>query len=113
MPENADPNLCTHIIYAFAKVVDDQLIPYEWNDENSEWSKGLYQRTMDLKLINPKLKVLIGVGGWNHGPGPFSIMVHNVTMRRNFVKNSLEFLKKHKFDGLGKKYWLFKMRIKI
>ena len=39
-PENIDPKLCTHIIYAFAKVVEDRLEPYEWNDEDSEWSKG-------------------------------------------------------------------------
>jgi chitinase len=39
-PENIDPNLCTHIIYAFAKIVEDRLEPYEWNDEDSEWSKG-------------------------------------------------------------------------
>lgn len=40
-PENIDPKLCTHIIYAFAKVVEDRLEPYEWNDEDSEWSKGV------------------------------------------------------------------------
>lgn len=39
-PENIDPNLCTHIIFAFAKVERDSLEPYEWNDEDSEWSKG-------------------------------------------------------------------------
>jgi chitinase len=39
-PENVDPNLCTHIVYAFAKVVGDNIEPYEWNDADSAWSKG-------------------------------------------------------------------------
>jgi hypothetical protein len=28
-----------------------------------EFSKGLYQKTIDLKLKNPSLKVLLAVGG--------------------------------------------------
>ena len=36
---------------------------YERNDENMEFSKGLYQKTIDLKLKNPSLKVLLAVGG--------------------------------------------------
>jgi hypothetical protein len=39
------------------------LAAYEWNDENMDWSKGLYQKTIDLKLKNPSLKVLLAVGG--------------------------------------------------
>jgi len=39
-PENIDTNLCTHIIFAFAKIVDNSLVAIEWNDEDSEWSKG-------------------------------------------------------------------------
>ena len=33
-PENIDPNLCTHIVYAFAKLNVDRLETYEWNDES-------------------------------------------------------------------------------
>ena len=29
-------------------------------------------------------------------------MVHNEIARQNFVKNAIEYLKTHKFDGLGK-----------
>jgi GH18 family chitinase len=100
-PENLSPNLCTHVVFAFAKINKDLIEPYEWNDENTEWSKGLYHRTISLKKLNPKLKVLIGIGGWNHGPSEFSNMVHNEHLRSNFVKNSVSFLKKNSFDGLG------------
>jgi chitinase len=100
-PENIDANLCTHIIYSFAKISGDRLAPYEWNDEDTDWSRGMYSRMMALKAQNPSLKVLIAVGGWNHGGAPFSIMVHDNGMRSNFVRNSIDFLKKNGFDGLG------------
>jgi hypothetical protein len=62
-PENVDPFLCTHIIFAFADLIDDRLVPFEWNDHSNPWLKGLYERTIDLKKINPNLKVLLAVGG--------------------------------------------------
>lgn len=33
-PKNVDPNLCTHLIYAFAKLTNYQLDKFEWNDES-------------------------------------------------------------------------------
>ena len=41
-PENIDPNLCTHIIYSFAKLIGNKLAAYEWNDESTAWMKGMY-----------------------------------------------------------------------
>jgi len=40
-PENIDPFLCTHIIYAFGKVSGLYIKPYEWNDESTDWQKGI------------------------------------------------------------------------
>ena len=65
-PENIDPFLCTHVIYAFAKLSDDyQLRPFEWNDDDSVvgQGQGMYQRLVKLKDKNPKLKIMIAVGG--------------------------------------------------
>ena len=33
--ENVDPFLCTHIMYAFGKVVGNSIDAYEWNDKTS------------------------------------------------------------------------------
>jgi chitinase len=55
--------LCTHIIYAFAKIEAGKLAAFEWNDENTDWMQGMYQKTVNLKLKNPNLKVMIAVGG--------------------------------------------------
>jgi len=79
---------------------EGEIEPYEWNDENTAWSKGLYQKTIDLKVQNPDLKVLLAVGGWNHGSGPFSKMAAKEITRAKFIRNTVSYLKKHKFDGL-------------
>jgi len=101
-PEDIDPNLCTHIIFAFAKINDNsELEAFEWNDMSTEWSKGMYERTMALKEKNKDLKIMLAVGGWNMGSLPFSNMVSNDAKRKNFVKKTVQFMKTHKFDGLG------------
>ena len=61
VPEDIDPLLCTHVTFAFAKVVpvDNEwtLQSFEWNDLDTEWSEGLYTRINNLKKVNPILKV--------------------------------------------------------
>merc|ERR1711910_199411 len=97
-PEQIDPHLCTHIIYAFAKLGrNHELAMYEWNDDK------LYPRMMALKEKNPKLKISLAVGGWNHEngkPSKFSVMVNYDGFRSNFIKTAIEFLRKWGFDGL-------------
>lgn len=100
LPENVDPSLCTHIIFSFAKLVIDKIEPYEWNDQSTEWSDGNYRRMMNLKEQNPKLKILLAIGGWNHGSAKFSDVVNNDVQRTNFVNNAVNYLKKYCFDGL-------------
>ena len=103
LPENIDPTLCTHIIYAFAKINDAmQLASFEWNDESTQWHSGMYQKVINLKTQNPNLKVLLAVGGWNHGGLPFSNMVRNETSRKAFVSGAVKFLVEQGFDGLGR-----------
>jgi chitinase len=60
----------------------------------------MYERVVALKKINKQLKVLVAVGGWNHGSMAFSNMAGDDAKRRNFVVKTVEFLKKNKFDGL-------------
>ena len=54
VPSDIPADLCTHIVYSFAKIPEGQnkLEPYEWNDISA-----LYPSIMSLKNQNPKLKV--------------------------------------------------------
>ncbi|KAH3871501.1 hypothetical protein DPMN_034704 [Dreissena polymorpha] len=40
-PENINPSLCSHIIYAFAKLDGNSLGAYEWNDQSTQWTEGM------------------------------------------------------------------------
>ena len=41
-PDNIDPTLCTHIVFAFAVIGKNlQLKSYEWNDESTPGVKGM------------------------------------------------------------------------
>ena len=58
LPEDIDPNLCTHILYSFAKIdpTSHEVLNYEWNDDS------MIQRVMALKIQNPNLKVICSIG---------------------------------------------------
>ncbi|XP_064598494.1 oviduct-specific glycoprotein-like [Liolophura sinensis] len=97
-PYNIDPNICTHIIYSFAKIdYRGQLAPLEWNDIDYP---HMYRQFTNLKKKNPKLRTLLAVGGWNHGSRPFTDMVKSKESRRYFIDHAIQYLRAHKFDGL-------------
>lgn len=64
-------HLCTHFIYTFAGLYDGvikSLDPY------ADLPSGLngYGKVLELKRLNPDLKVLIAMGGWNEGSQKYS-----------------------------------------
>lgn len=53
-----DPFICTHIIYSFGWMKKNKLVAHDLEaDETRNGKKGGYERIVDLKKINPKLKV--------------------------------------------------------
>ena len=57
-PEDVDPCLCTHVLYAFVPVSNNVVSP-SWSDES------LFKRMVAWKNVNPNIKISMSVGGWN------------------------------------------------
>ncbi|GAB6018387.1 hypothetical protein CHUAL_000103 [Chamberlinius hualienensis] len=97
-PQNINPYLCTHLIYAFAGLTRRfEVKPF---DAYNDIQQGNYNKFIDLKKYNPDLKMMIAIGGWNEGSKKFSEMVSEDKNRKKFVKSVMKFLREHKFDGL-------------
>ncbi|CAF1366875.1 unnamed protein product [Rotaria magnacalcarata] len=102
-PEEIDPFLCTHINFAFGKVLESLTIAPSEEDDIKGWtsnSKGMYERVIKLKETNPDLRVLLSVGGWTHASRGFNDVSKNAANIKTFATNSIKFLRDNKFDGL-------------
>jgi len=55
---------------------------------------------VELKKSNPRLKLLLAIGGWRAGSGPFVAVVASANTRKTFAANAAKFVRRHGFDGL-------------
>jgi len=101
-PEDIDPSLCTHIMYAFVNLTDNfELAPFEPEIELSmNGKKGSYEILQDHKKTNPKLKTIISLGGWEHPNINFTNLCKYPENTKHFTETTIKFLRKHGFDGL-------------
>ena len=81
MKDSRNAILCTHAAFGFAglnrntyeiRVLDP------WNELETNYGKGAYNRFTKLKLINPNLKTLLSVGGWNEGDKNKNISISHI-----------------------------------
>ncbi|VFV31440.1 acidic mammalian chitinase-like [Lynx pardinus] len=97
-PDDIDPCLCTHLIYAFAGM-RNEITTIEWDDVT------FYQASTELYFKNSQLKTLLAIGGWNFGTTlqsktGFTAMVSTPENRQNFIASVIKFLRQYEFDGL-------------
>eukprot|EP00069_Balaena_mysticetus_P010959 bmy_20993T0 len=81
--ESTDPFLCSHLIYSFASISNNKVIIKDKNDAM------LSQTISSLKTKNPKLKILLSVGGYLFGSKGFHRMVDSSTLRLEFINSEL------------------------
>nr|CAH7763316.1 unnamed protein product [Callosobruchus chinensis] len=97
-PQNINPYLCTHLIYAFGGFTkENTLKPF---DKYQDIEKGGYAKFTGLKTYNKNLKTMLAIGGWNEGSSRFSPMVASAERRKQLVRNAIKFLRQNHFDGL-------------
>ncbi|XP_073992417.1 chitinase-3-like protein 1 isoform X2 [Rhodnius prolixus] len=92
-PNSVDPYLCTHIIIGFA-IIQNATI-----QTRSPTDIQIYKTIVNLKNVNPQLKVLISVEDFS-SDGEFAKMVSSDELRTKFATNTLIFLNSTGFDGV-------------
>lgn len=100
VPEDIPADLCTHIVYAFGWLKKGRMSSFEGNDETKDGVPGFYAKIVGLKKVNPKLKVLLAIGGWSFGTQKFKDMAQSRYARQTFIYSAINFLRKRGFDGL-------------
>ncbi|WP_027469308.1 glycoside hydrolase family 18 protein [Deefgea rivuli] len=91
----------THLCYAFAKVVDGQVVVQKSGDptlSDEAYCQQLCAQLQQLKLRNPQLKILISVGGWS--ADGFSDAALTPESRELFSQSVLQFIQRYQFDGV-------------
>lgn len=108
-PEDLNPNLLTHLYYAFLNVNDDGSFTIQQEDKGLFYIKILHKKLItnifagyveglaNLKTINPDLKVLFSVINQN---GSFSKVVADENLRKKFIQNAYDLMKKYNYDGI-------------
>ena len=93
-PEKIDASKLTHINYAFANIVDGKAV-LGYPDVDAKNFEGLRA----LKKTNPKLKLLVSVGGWAWSKH-FSDVALADASRTVFADSVVVYMQKYQLDGV-------------
>jgi len=99
-PQNAaltagqvDPHSITRLNYAFANIKDGVMVPGLQHDAEN------FAFLTALRKQNPRLTILVSVGGWLWSGG-FSDMALTRESRSRFIQSAVDFISNNKLDGL-------------
>lgn len=94
-PDKVDATKLTHINYAFANIGSDLKIALGYPDVDP----SNFTKLNALKQINPNLKTIISVGGWDWS-GRFSDVALTDASRTTFADSCVNFIVQYGFDGV-------------
>lgn len=99
-PGEIPVQMLTHLVISFGYISQDYKVT-----NMDGISPNMYKIVGDLKQRNPKLKIMIALGGWTfNDPGTwqsvFPTMVSNKANRKTFIDNLLGFLSEYGYDGV-------------
>lgn len=98
LPEDIDPELCTHIVYGFA-VLNREKLTIQPHDSWADLDNKFYDRVASYR--SKGIKVTVAIGGWNDSAGDkYARLVRSAAARVRFVRHVMEFIEKYGFDGL-------------
>ena len=96
--EMPDATLLTHINYAHGRFADPT------NGSGgivvSESSQAPLAKVVALKSVNPKLKVMLMIGGWGMKADGFSMMARDGSKRTEFCQSVKSVIEKYGLDGV-------------
>lgn len=92
LPHDIHSHLCTHLNVAFARIVNKTIY---LEDQQYVTLRDI----VALRKTNPKLKILLSVGGSGNGRG-FSDMVVDHASRKIFIKSIKALLRNYNLDGI-------------
>lgn len=88
-----DVGKLTHIIYSFLHLNGNKLVVDNAGDSLT------ISKLVDLKKANPKLKIILSLGGWGGCP-TCSDVFSSTEGREEFAKSALQLFEKYHADGL-------------
>ncbi|CAH1980290.1 unnamed protein product [Acanthoscelides obtectus] len=68
-------------------------------DPYLDFDLGNIKRFNAMKEVNPSLKTLVAIGGWNEGSQKYSAVAASPSLRNTFVQSALKFVLDQGFDG--------------
>lgn len=92
--ESVDAVRLSHINYAFVDIKDNRA----WLHNEATDTINL-RKLVELKQMNPNIKILISVGGWTWSKN-FSNATLTDTSRKNFAASAVDIVAKYKLDGI-------------
>lgn len=88
------PEQLTHINYAFINIKNGKVFL-----DNEKTDTVNFSKLNQLKLVNPRLKILVSIGGWSWSEN-FSDAVLSDSARMVFAGSAVDLIRKYRLDGI-------------